>query len=70
MEREIDRQIKAASTVMQMLKQSVVVKTWLSQKAKLSIYRSIYVPTINLWSWLVTERMRSRIQAAEIIFLC
>ncbi|TWW52999.1 R2DM Retrovirus-related Pol polyprotein from type II retrotransposable element, partial [Takifugu flavidus] len=39
MEREIDRRIGAASTVMRALHRSVVVKRELSQKAKLSIYR-------------------------------
>nr|XP_049580441.1 charged multivesicular body protein 1a isoform X3 [Syngnathus scovelli] len=59
MEREIDRRIGAASAVMRTLYRSVVVKRELSQKAKLSIYRSIYV----------TETTRSRIQAAEMSFL-
>ncbi|TWW80672.1 hypothetical protein D4764_01G0004870 [Takifugu flavidus] len=39
MEREIDRRIGAASTVMRTLHRSVVVKRELSRKAKLSIYR-------------------------------
>ena len=47
MEREMDRRIGAASAVMRALYQSVVVKKELSQKAKLSIYRSIYVPTLT-----------------------
>ena len=47
MEREIDRQIGAASAVMH---GSVVVKRELSRKAKLSIYQSIYVPAPHLWS--------------------
>jgi len=36
-----------------------------------SIYRSIYVPTLTYGHklWVVTERMRSQIQAAEISFL-
>ena len=43
MEQEIDRRIGAESAVMQMLKWSVVINRELSQKAKLSIYRSIYI---------------------------
>ncbi|KAI3368485.1 hypothetical protein L3Q82_025499 [Scortum barcoo] len=43
MEREIDRRIGAASTVMRSVYRTVVVKKELSRKAKLSIYRSIYV---------------------------
>ncbi|XP_076876507.1 uncharacterized protein LOC143525918 [Brachyhypopomus gauderio] len=71
MEREIDRRIGAASAVMQSLYRSVVVKKELSQKAKLSIYRSIYVPTLTYGHelWVMTERTRSWIQAAEMSFL-
>ncbi|KAM4590384.1 uncharacterized protein V3H82_004354 [Fundulus diaphanus] len=71
MEREIDRRIGAASAVKRALYRSVVVKRELSQKAKLSIYRSIYVPTLIYGHelWVVTERTRSRIQAAEMSFL-
>ncbi|KAI3368293.1 hypothetical protein L3Q82_008003 [Scortum barcoo] len=43
MEREIDRRIGAASAVMRSVYRTVVVKKELSRKAKLSIYRSIYV---------------------------
>ncbi|KAA0706920.1 hypothetical protein E1301_Tti002240 [Triplophysa tibetana] len=72
MEREIDRWIGAASAVMRSLYRSVVVKKELSRKAKLSIYRSIYVPTLTYGHelWVMTERTRSRIQAAEMSFLC
>ncbi|TWW59091.1 hypothetical protein D4764_06G0006210 [Takifugu flavidus] len=71
MEREIDRRIGAASAVMRALNQSVVVKKELSRKAKLSIYRSIYVPVLTYGHhhWVMTERTRSRIQAAEMSFL-
>uniref|UniRef100_A0A672FD98 Reverse transcriptase domain-containing protein n=1 Tax=Salarias fasciatus TaxID=181472 RepID=A0A672FD98_SALFA len=71
MEREIDRRIGAAAAVMQSLYRSVVVKKELSRKAKLSIYRSIYVPTLTYGHelWVMTERTRSRIQAAEMSFL-
>ncbi|KAK7889103.1 hypothetical protein WMY93_024663 [Mugilogobius chulae] len=70
MEREIDRRIGAAS-VMQSLYRTVVVKKELSRKAKLSIYRSIYVPTLTYGHelWVMTERTRSRIQAVEMSFL-
>jgi len=63
-EHEIDGRIGAASAVLRA--RPVVVK--LSQKAKLSIYWSIYVPTLTYGHelWLVTKRTRSRIQAAEM----
>ena len=71
MEREIDRRIGAASAVMRSLYRTVVVKRELNRKAKLSIYRSIYVPTLTYGHelWVVTERTRSRIQAVEMSFL-
>ena len=54
----IDRRIGAASAVMRSLYWSVVVKREFSRKAKLSIYQSIYVPTLNYELWVVTERIR------------
>uniref|UniRef100_A0A8C6NIQ5 Reverse transcriptase domain-containing protein n=1 Tax=Nothobranchius furzeri TaxID=105023 RepID=A0A8C6NIQ5_NOTFU len=71
LEREIDGRIGAASAVMRALYRSVVVKRELSQKAKLLIYRSIFVPTLTYGHelWVVTERTRSQIQAAEMSFL-
>ena len=60
MEREIDRRIGAASAVMQALHQPVVGKKELSQKAKLPIYQSIYVPILTYGHelWVVTEKTR------------
>ncbi|KAK3556392.1 hypothetical protein QTP70_007987 [Hemibagrus guttatus] len=71
MDREIDRRIGAAAAVMRSMYRSVVVKKELSRKAKLSIYQSIYVPTLTYGHelWVMTERVRSRIQEAEMSFL-
>ncbi len=54
MEREIDRW--TASAVMWTLNRSVVVKRELSRKAKLSIYQSIYIPTLTYGHefWVMT----------------
>ena len=55
---------------MRLLYWSVMVKKELSRKAKLSIDRSIYVPIIYGHElWVMTERIRSRIPAAEMRFL-
>ncbi|TWW68273.1 hypothetical protein D4764_19G0000710 [Takifugu flavidus] len=56
---------------MRALNRYVVVKKELSRKAKLSIYRSIYVPVLTYGHqrWVMTERTRLRIQAAEMSFL-
>ena len=50
---------------------TIVMKSELSQKAKLSIYRSIFVPTLTYGheGWVMIERMKSQIQAAEMCFL-
>ncbi|KAK3517069.1 hypothetical protein QTP86_004180, partial [Hemibagrus guttatus] len=71
MDREIDRRIGAAAAVMRSMYRSVVVKKELSRKAKLSIYQSIYAPTLTHGHelWVMTERVRSRIQAAKMSFL-
>ncbi|KAK3548671.1 hypothetical protein QTP70_016417, partial [Hemibagrus guttatus] len=71
MDREIDRRIGAAAAEMRSMYRSVVVKKELSRKAKLSIYQSIYVPTLTYGHelWVMTEKVRSRIQAAEMSFL-
>lgn len=45
---------------------SVVVKKELSVKAKLSVYQSVYVPTLTCEPWVVTERVRLLIQVVEI----
>ena len=72
MEREVDRRFGVASAVMRAMYQTIVMKMELSQKAKLSIYLSIYALTLTYGHelWVVTERMRSLIQAAEMSFLC
>ena len=43
----------------------------MNQKARLSVYQSIFVPTLIYAHrlWVVTERMRLRIQEAELSFL-
>ena len=57
MECEIDRWIGAAAAVMQSLYLSVMVKRELSRKAKLSIYPSIYIPTLTYGHelWVMTK---------------
>ena len=49
----------------------VVSKAELSRKAKISVFKSIYIPTLTYGHelWVMTERMRSRVQAAEMRFL-
>lgn len=70
-ERETDKQIGAASAVTRTLYRSVLVKKEFSRNVTLSIYWSIYIPTLNFGHklWVVTKRPRSLIQVAEISFL-
>ena len=61
MGREIDWRVGAAGAVLHALHRTVVTKRELSQKAKLSIYRSIFGPTLTYGHerWVITNRMRS-----------
>ena len=47
------------------------MKRELSKKAKLSIFKAVFVPilTYSYESWVMTERMRSQAQASEMRFL-
>ena len=56
---------------MHALHRSVVIKRELSHKAKLAIFRSIFVPilTYEHESRSMTERIQPRVQASEIGFL-
>ena len=60
-----------SDTVMQVLHFSVVVKQNIVKKAKLSIFKTVFVPTLNYYneSWAITERVRSQVQAFEMRFL-
>ena len=68
---EIDNRIGKASAVMRELYRTIVAKKELSKEAKLSVFKSIYVPTLTYGHeiWVMTERMRSRVQASEMRFL-
>ena len=70
-EKEISRRIGAAGAVLQSLNRTVVKKKELSRKAKLSVFRAIFVPTLTYGHevWVMTESIRSRVQAAEMGFL-
>ena len=67
---ELDTYIGKASTVKRQLYRSVVLKQELCTKAKLSIFRSVFVPILTYGHecWVMTERVRSRVQAAKLFF--
>ena len=68
---ELDTQIGKASAVMRPLHYSFVMKRELSKKAKLSIFKAVFVPILTYGheSWIVTKRVRSQVQASEVRFL-
>ncbi|KAK3528887.1 hypothetical protein QTP70_012061 [Hemibagrus guttatus] len=68
MDREIDRRIGAAAAVMRSMYRSVVVKKELSQKAKLSIYQSIYEMSFlrRVAGRSLRDRVRSSVTREEL----
>lgn len=72
MEREMDRQLGGSSALMWVLRWTVMVKRELRQKAKLLVYRSVYVPALTYvyGLLLMTITMRLWVQAAKMCFLC
>ena len=72
---ELDTRISKASAVMRALHHSVVMKRELPKKARLSIFKAVFVPILTYGheSWVMTERMRSQVrsqvQASEMRFL-
>ena len=50
---------------------NIKLKRELCTKAKLSIFRSVYVPILTYGHecWIINEKVRSRVQAAEMGFL-
>ena len=68
---ELDIRTGKASAVMRALQRSIVMKKELSRTAKLSVFKTVFVPILTYGheSWVVTERVRSRVQAAEMRFL-
>ena len=56
---------------MRALHYSIVIKRELSEKAKLSIFKTVFVPILTYGheSWVMTERVRSQVQASEMRFL-
>ena len=56
---------------MRALRSFVAMKRELSKKAKLSIFRSVFVHILTYGHepWVMTERERSQVQAFEMMFL-
>ena len=70
-DKELDTRIGKASAVMLVSHYSVVMKFQSSKKAKLSIFKTVFVPILTYGheSLIMTERVRSQVQAPEMSFL-
>ena len=70
-DKELDTQLGKANAVMRGLHYSVVMKTILPKKVKLSVFKTVFVPILTYGhkSWVITERVRSQMQASEMRFL-
>ena len=68
---EMDTRIGKACAVMRALHYSIVMKPELSKKAKLSIFKTVFVPILTYGheSWVMTERVQSLVQEPEMRFL-
>ena len=68
---ELDTRIGKAKAVMRALRYSVIMRRELSEKAKLSIFKTAFAPILTYGheSWIMTERVRSQVQASEMRFL-
>ena len=68
---ELDTRIGKASAVMRALHYSVVMERELSTKAKLSVFKAVFVPILTYGheSWIMMEGIGSQVQASEIRFL-
>ena len=68
---ELDTRIEKESAVMSQLYGSVVLKRELCTKAKLLVFRSVFVPILTYGHecWVMTKRLISRVQAVEMGFL-
>ena len=68
---ELDIRIGKASSVIDQLYRSVVLKRELCTRAKVFVFISIFVSILTYGHecWVMTKRVRSRVQAAKIGFL-
>lgn len=68
---EINTRIENAARMYHSLKNSFIGKKEVSIKAKMSVYRTVFVPilTFGCESWVLTSSMKSKIQSMEMKYL-
>ena len=71
MDTEIDNRIVKAGVILRELYRSVISKREQSNQAELSVFKSLYYPTLTYGHeiWVLNERLSSRVQAAEMRYL-
>ena len=70
-DKEIDRRINQAGAAASELWKTVVANVKMSQQTKMAIYKTLFraILTYGSETWILEERTRSKIQAAEMRFL-
>jgi len=63
---ELDTSMGKASAVMRALQYSVVMKRELLKKAKLSVFKTVFVPNPRLWSWVLDNDRKNTIASASV----
>jgi len=69
--KEIDTRVGEANAVLREFYWSVVTKRELSNIAKLSVFKSVFVPILTYGHefWVMTERISTQVQAPKMGFL-
>ena len=70
-EMEIQERIQNTTKLFYMLKNTIIGKKEISKKTKLTVYKTIFRPTLiyGSESWTLNETLRSKIQATEMRYL-
>ena len=68
MESELERRIGRAATVVGSIRKTVFGNKELSNEAKMTVYNAVVVPTLvyGCETWVLKDRDKTRLQAAEI----
>lgn len=70
-ETEIIERISNTSRLYQAIKNSFLNKKEISRAVKMSVYKTVFIPTLifGCESWVLTKRLKSKIQRMEMLYL-